>query len=566
MGDKLDLRLLEASEIIRKVLSTHLKDGLQTEFDRLTQVLICQLKDSYRAELVGFRKEELQHFKETFLGDLKDDIQRSNGHCTLAKQDTDGTETERTPLIDCSTKTVPLNSFGGIFDSEHRVGSSMCVIPASRKGIKLAEHNRQLRHIDLSDKATYKELSMSEKRIGWEDEELKDPDDEEENGSFLTVMIQHRLFSIFFGLVVTASALTLALQTDFAARQQDVTFFRMVNLICLALFTIELLLRFAAYGVRGVFRRSDWKWSLFDTVVILLNLIEAGFEYVPVLAGGKFYFSVLRCLRLFRIVRMLRLGRFLEFDSELKVFLITLASSFRSFIGLIMVLFVTTFMFSLYLMQIVTDHWAHNPGSFEEETDIKELYGSVGNTMLLMYQILTDGVEWRSAVQPLVKKVSPFVNILFTIYTLFTVFAVLNVMTGLFLNAAMRTAEDTKKNMMLHLIRQVFLRIDSDHSGAINRAEFEQELQDGHLSIYLKAIDFQEDGARELFSLLDQDKSGEITVAEFVEGCTRLNGSVKALDFAVFQRESRLWRTCLEQQLGEALKTLSSISQRFSKS
>merc|ERR1712083_1249164 len=87
---------------------------------------------------------------------------------------------------------------------------------------------------------------------------------------------------------------------------------------------------------------------------------------------------------------------------------------------------------------------------------------------------------------------------------------------------------------MIENMRRVFVDADVDHSGSVSRAEFEDQLSHPRMNMYLRSIDLLPDQAEELFLLLDCDMSGEVDLSEFVHGCMRLRGNLKAIDFAVF--------------------------------
>jgi len=93
--------------------------------------------------------------------------------------------------------------------------------------------------------------------------------------------------------------------------------------------------------------------------------------------------------------------------------------------------------------------------------------------------------------------------------------------------------------LLINQMRSLFEGADLDHSGTISWAEFQSQLDMPELQTYLKAIDLHQEEARELFKLLDCDGSGEIDAVDFVNGCLRLHGSAKAIDFAAFLNEYR---------------------------
>eukprot|EP00747_Dinoflagellata_sp_TGD_P177361 gnl/TRDRNA2_/TRDRNA2_226007_c0_seq1.p1 gnl/TRDRNA2_/TRDRNA2_226007_c0~~gnl/TRDRNA2_/TRDRNA2_226007_c0_seq1.p1 ORF type:complete len:111 (-),score=20.68 gnl/TRDRNA2_/TRDRNA2_226007_c0_seq1:37-369(-) len=64
---------------------------------------------------------------------------------------------------------------------------------------------------------------------------------------------------------------------------------------------------------------------------------------------------------------------------------------------------------------------------------------------------------------------------------------------------------------------------------------------------FFEAMDLHTDDAWGLFKLMDQDESLTIEVDEFVEGCLKLKGSSKNLDFSQMVQESRWLRKRLSR-------------------
>merc|ERR1712008_293823 len=80
---------------------------------------------------------------------------------------------------------------------------------------------------------------------------------------------------------------------------------------------------------------------------------------------------------------------------------------------------------------------------------------------------------------------------------------------------------------------------DSDGSGMLNEEEMDRLLQDTELLAYMNAIGVDSTEAKGLFTLLDDDGSGNISIDEFVTGFLRLKGSAKAVDMVTLMYENR---------------------------
>merc|ERR1711879_1116760 len=140
--------------------------------------------------------------------------------------------------------------------------------------------------------------------------------------------------------------------------------------------------------------------------------------------------------------------------------------------------------------------------------------------------------------EPMVKYCSPWVKLMFSAYMGFTMLALMNILSGFFMESAMQVAEDEQKKVVIEQIAHVFETFDKDKSGTITSEEFHALMDnDDSLPFFLKSLDIRSEQAEQLFKLIDRDDSGEINLVEFVEGCERLQGSSKAIDFAAFLGE-----------------------------
>merc|ERR1712216_206433 len=135
---------------------------------------------------------------------------------------------------------------------------------------------------------------------------------------------------------------------------------------------------------------------------------------------------------------------------------------------------------------------------------------------------------------------------LYNFYVSFVTLAVLNVITGVFCEAAMEGARNDHELMcQQHLQdRSCFtdafytaFGIDAKHDDVLNISlaydDFERVLSSPATRDYLAAMDLEVSDAWELFKLLDAKESQVIDVAEFVAGCLRLKGPARALDVAM---------------------------------
>jgi len=359
---------------------------------------------------------------------------------------------------------------------------------------------------------------------------------------------QSPLFAYIIGTAILVNAFMIGLQANYMATHLTATvpftFFVSELMFCI-LFTFEIGLRVLAFGSKFFFT-PEWKWNLFDTVVVLSQLIENAITIAICSHSGKPHLeisentdgvSVLRMLRIFRLLRILRLVRLVHIIGEFEAIVVAIANSMRSLCWTVVLMMLLIYILGVYLTQIVTDHLVGSQS--EDEVALKSLFGSLDSSMLLLFQCVSDGVEWRSVAAPL-EEISPILVILFCCYIAFVIFALMNMLTGIFVDKALQSGQANKRRFLLEQVRKIFT--DSDHvreTGTITWTDFQAHLQDPHLQSVLQAIDVSEDDAHELFHLLDAHHEGAVEVKEFVNGCLSLDGAAKAIDLAAFVQESR---------------------------
>mmetsp|Transcript_102750 Transcript_102750/g.297040 ORF Transcript_102750/g.297040 Transcript_102750/m.297040 type:complete len:253 (+) Transcript_102750:3-761(+) len=156
-----------------------------------------------------------------------------------------------------------------------------------------------------------------------------------------------------------------------------------------------------------------------------------------------------------------------------------------------------------------------------------------------LYLAMSQGRAWGDLLAPIMDVGDFFVFVFFLFITV-TTFGVLNIVTAVFVESAMRTAQHYREllvqekmrdweNVVRHM-REVFHQIDEDGSGTISMGEMEYFLGDPDLRMYVEALDISTSDTRALFRLLDKDKSGRIDIEEFCNGCMRLKGPAKSFD------------------------------------
>merc|ERR1719499_447580 len=157
--------------------------------------------------------------------------------------------------------------------------------------------------------------------------------------------------------------------------------------------------------------------------------------------------------------------------------------------------------------------------------------------MMRLFQTITNGIEWHAVFMPLIEHISPAMGLVFAAYITFMTLAILNIVTGVFVDAALTRSKKEKDIFMINNLREFFNKMDMNRNGTISWDEFEAHLGEDRLVTFFKDIDLCMSEAKGLFMLLDGDGSGFIDMDEFLSGCLNLRGPARALDMQLLMRE-----------------------------
>merc|ERR1712050_344938 len=93
-------------------------------------------------------------------------------------------------------------------------------------------------------------------------------------------------------------------------------------------------------------------------------------------------------------------------------------------------------------------------------------YGSVDRSVLSLYMMVSEGIHWGDLMSPLMV-ISPWIQLPFYFITAFAIFAVLNVITGVFVELSINSANDDKRTFISAKVREVFSTVESDEEGPV---------------------------------------------------------------------------------------------------
>jgi uncharacterized membrane protein (DUF485 family) len=255
------------------------------------------------------------------------------------------------------------------------------------------------------------------------------------------------------------------------------------------------------------------------TVIVDMGFSSDGFDV------NLSAFRVLRVLRLTRLVRLVRLVRLIR---ELHAMVLSILSSVRSFLWACALLFLIIYVMAIFVAQSVVQ--------MENQESLKKHTGSLPLIIFSLFQSMSGGLDWGQMAAPLVEETGLFTAAAFTVFIAFTVFVMMNVVTGVFVDAAQNSIKEDKEKDLLLRLKEAFTVMDEDNSRTLSWKEFKKQLAHPRMIDYFKAVDLDVCHARNLFTLLDLG-DGTVSIDDFVFGCLRLCGPARAIDTAMTGRE-----------------------------
>jgi voltage-gated sodium channel len=394
----------------------------------------------------------------------------------------------------------------------------------------------RLQAAGISQKATV----MSEKY--WEDYALR------KDGFAKLVYAVHRVlsstqFDAGIGIIIILNSVTIGLQSEAEVKGIDISDFIFIDNIFLAIYTIELGLRFFAYG----FHCLDNGWVRFDAVLVGFGICTSLLELV---FGGASKEN-LGPLMVLRVLRLLRLARAVRLFSQFKALWMLvrgLLSSAATMCYTFALMFLMLYLFANMAMEIITKDADLRESEPEFDALVVQFFPDLFTTMITLIQFVTlDSIGEIYRVMIPHKPVQ--LCIFFCLFLMVVSISLMNLVTAVIVEGSFEQAKSDKEvstayktsrlKRLIPEIRELFHQMDADGSGDLDMDEILNAPPD--IQEYLSKI-MQTDDLVELFEILDVDGSGSLDIDEFVDGICKLATSEQPMEQLRVQKSLNLIR------------------------
>jgi len=391
------------------------------------------------------------------------------------------------------------------------------------------------------------------------------PSISEETRDAIYEVVEGTKFAGFIATSIFLHAILVGVQTEYDINHLDEEahpVFRMFDIFFCAIFCAELCLRIACYGSDFFTCHKEWRWNIFDSVVLVLQCLDevsivAVRSWTASSVPGNFF--TWRLAWIPKLIRNARLLRLLRLFQEFRTMVDSLHSATRPIVSSIILLVLMIYTIGVCVTNMVAESARDRPDILAGEKSLGQYYGTLSRSLLSLFQATTGGVDWNDILKPLQEDISPLLAIPFALYIAFMLLAMMNVITGVFVESSLSAARGAKDAELRNQMRVLFRSTDKDRSGMISWEEFASQLEEQDMARCFQLLDIDISEAKGLFTLLDTDGSGEIDAEEFVMGCLRLKGTAKAIDLATLMYFNKRMATWWQTQMSGVREGLSEI-------
>lgn len=362
---------------------------------------------------------------------------------------------------------------------------------------------------------------------------------------------------IFFGAWIVLNAIVLAVETDHQDDDNENDWYWvLLDSIFNIVFGVEVILRVVA-------EKGRWPcvaWNLIDFALVIIGIVDSWILRLVDTGGNVGFLVVLRVFRLLRLARVLRVLRLLRSNKELLLLIAGIGAGLRAMVWGALLLVVVNFIAGLLMTEIVGkdmfDGWflLRDPNdqgvidyeslSFYEENFTK-LY-------IAMFTLFEFTMEFQGDHCKSTWADGPWLTFFFIVYTFVTNLALLQVVGSVIVEAILTIsdqnhqedkAEEKEKELkdaketsekLFDTLKQTV----SPTAGDLNYKEL--DFSNAKVSKYLKMAGLVPAQAAQLLNIMDKNKTGLLSKAEFSMGLTRLKQDVNPKD--IFKLETRLER------------------------
>eukprot|EP00928_Gymnodinium_smaydae_P095275 TRINITY_DN8171_c0_g2_i1.p1 TRINITY_DN8171_c0_g2~~TRINITY_DN8171_c0_g2_i1.p1 ORF type:complete len:655 (-),score=67.84 TRINITY_DN8171_c0_g2_i1:33-1925(-) len=354
-------------------------------------------------------------------------------------------------------------------------------------------------------------------------------------------IVSSRLTKYIVTSLIISNAVSIGAQVHWAVkypRMRLPNVFDYIEIGFLIVFALELVVRLIAEARHFIScENKHVHWNVMDVILVSHGIFDMVMKNV---LFDTLDVGVMRLIRIARLTRVVRVIRVMRFFRDLRVMINGIVSTLKSLLWAICTIFIIIYIVSIVVVEVISNQLAAADPQDEDAIMLQRQFGSLFDTMFLLFQSISGGVDWDVVSLPLFR-ISTWMGAFFTTYVAFSLFCVLNVITGVFVDNSARISMRDEENLLLETIETRKQRISdmthlflllSDGEESFSRRQFGRHAKDIRVQTQFAKLGITTYCLKGLFALLDFHKNGRITYDNFTMGIEMLHGGAKNIDIA----------------------------------
>eukprot|EP00929_Paragymnodinium_shiwhaense_P002756 TRINITY_DN10303_c0_g1_i4.p1 TRINITY_DN10303_c0_g1~~TRINITY_DN10303_c0_g1_i4.p1 ORF type:complete len:641 (+),score=119.96 TRINITY_DN10303_c0_g1_i4:223-2145(+) len=343
--------------------------------------------------------------------------------------------------------------------------------------------------------------------------------------------VLHAYYDCVSGFVVFVDFIAICQDTDCKASADCTNIVAStVMMCCFVFYVFDLLLRLCADGL-SVFKQRT---HVLDAFVICVSIFELSMDAMQQATSSV---TMIRMVRLCRLLRLVRVVKLFASMKELRRLVQMIATCGRTMFWSFLMAFLVMTMWAVAAVELVhpVAQKLADEGTWPECERCGRAFETVMSVNLTFFQTVLAGDSWGIYAMPIIEE-APATAIVLCGALLSLSFGIMQLITAVVVdtfadlrkmdvNGLAEELEAEEKHEKKFLF-QMFAAIDSDSSGRVTY----EELSSGAFTVkdfqdWLRVMDIDEADLGRLFRMIDNDRSGSIELAEFIDVLYRLRNA-----------------------------------------
>mmetsp|Transcript_114997 Transcript_114997/g.365401 ORF Transcript_114997/g.365401 Transcript_114997/m.365401 type:complete len:656 (-) Transcript_114997:294-2261(-) len=338
-------------------------------------------------------------------------------------------------------------------------------------------------------------------------------------------------FDLAVALVISGDALYTVYQVNYEMDTYGISppNTQVVDWLFLSIYLVELTARMGVHR-QYFFCNHEMAWNIMDFTLVMFSFFDS---FLTLIGGSFFSVTFARSMRLFKVGKILRIFKSMRFLKELRVIMGSIYGSFVSLFWSLITIGMILYVFALFFVQqmavMLTDEDADDPFKMLQ----RAFFRDVQRTMLTLVQSTMGGLDW-DIVFKMIQPLGWVYCVAFIFYVAFFNFAVMNILTGIFVENAMKLCRpddeeiqlqhQRKKKLDMKNIRHIVEAMDEDRNGTIRRAEFLNAAKHEEMVSRFWDLGIDIRNTERFFDTVVGVDKASVPIDEFVERAVEMQG------------------------------------------